>query len=83
MFNLACRRQVKKIEIMSLENLNLAELNAQEVQEVDGGFPGYKVLEGLAILASAAWMYHEINCGKCNGTGWSTGSYSAGAGGSW
>jgi lactobin A/cerein 7B family class IIb bacteriocin len=28
----------KTLEIMKLENLNLVELNAQEVQEVDGGF---------------------------------------------
>jgi hypothetical protein len=26
---------------MNLENLNLVELNAQEVQEVDGGFFGF------------------------------------------
>ena len=68
---------------MNLENLNLVELNAQEVQEVEGGNPVVKVLEGLAILAAAALMYHETHCGKCNGTGWSTGWYSSGAGGSW
>ena len=28
---------------MSLENLNLVELNAQEVKEVEGGFWGYVV----------------------------------------
>jgi hypothetical protein len=27
----------KTLEIMNLENLNLVELNAQEVQEVEGG----------------------------------------------
>ncbi len=31
----------KTLEIMNLENLNLVELNAQEVQEVEGGmWPG-------------------------------------------
>lgn len=28
----------KTLEIMNLENLNLVELNAQEVQEVEGGW---------------------------------------------
>ena len=28
----------KTLEIMNLENLNLVELNAQEVKEVDGGW---------------------------------------------
>lgn len=63
---------------MNLNNLNLVELNAQEVQEVEGGWI-VKVLQGLAIAASAALMYHEENCGKCNGTGF---SIESGAGGS-
>ncbi|MEC5165809.1 hypothetical protein RCH18_001542 [Flavobacterium sp. PL11] len=63
---------------MNLENLNLVELNAQEVQEVDGGWV-VKLLEGLAIVAAGAMMYHERNCGKCNGTGYSTGSGSEGS----
>ena len=64
---------------MNLEKLNLVELNAQEVQETEGGWV-VKLLEGVAILASAAVAYHEYNCGKCNGTGYSR---NAGAGGSW
>jgi hypothetical protein len=56
MFNLACRRQVKKIEIMSLENLNLAELNAQELQEVDGGNP----YVGWIISAAAGSFLYGI-----------------------
>jgi hypothetical protein len=67
---------------MNLENLNLVELNAKEVKELDGGWV-VKILEGLAILASGAVIYHEIHCGKCNGTGWSTGRLSKGASGSW
>lgn len=30
-------RQAQKLLIMNFENLNLVELNAQEVQEVEGG----------------------------------------------
>jgi hypothetical protein len=62
---------------MNLENLGLVELNAQEELHTDGGWI-VKVLEGLAILATAALAYHEANCGKCNGTGYSTGAGSSG-----
>jgi hypothetical protein len=51
MFNLACRRQVKKIEIMNLDNLNLVELNAQEVEETEGGLFG---IDDGAIALSIA-----------------------------
>ena len=37
----------KNLKIMKLENLNLVELNAQEVQCIDGGFFG---------LDDAAWI---------------------------
>lgn len=67
---------------MNLENLNLVELNAQEVNEVDGGWI-VPVLEGLALIATAAMMYHDEHCGKCNRSGWSTGTYSQGSSGSW
>jgi hypothetical protein len=36
---------------MNLEKLNVAELNAQEVQEIEGG------LTGLELLAAAAAIY--------------------------
>jgi hypothetical protein len=38
----------KKIEIMNLENLNLVELNAQEVQEVEGGRSWFTGILGFA-----------------------------------
>lgn len=31
----------KNVKKMNLDNLNLVELNAQEVQEIEGGFWGY------------------------------------------
>lgn len=37
---------------MNLENLNLVELNAQEVQETEGGFLPLIVLVVVAVLAS-------------------------------
>jgi lactobin A/cerein 7B family class IIb bacteriocin len=36
---------------MNLDNLNLVELNAQEVQEVEGGFWGALVLGALIGVA--------------------------------
>lgn len=68
---------------MNLENLNLVELNAQEALFTEGGHWLVKALEAIAIVATGALMYHEKHCGKCNGTGWSTGALSQGAGGSW
>ena len=42
----------KTLEIMNLENLNLVELNAQEVQDVEGGFWGIVVgLVAAGIIA--------------------------------
>jgi hypothetical protein len=45
---------------MNLENLNLVELNAQEVQEVDGGFLSiFKMtgfLDGIAGNCDA-WLF--------------------------
>ena len=52
---------------MNLENLGLVELNAQEVKEVDGGWI-VLLLQGLAILANGALMYHEAHCEQCGGT---------------
>lgn len=50
---------------MNIENLNLVELNAQEVQEVEGGWI-VPVLRGVAYLALMAVAYHDANCEKCN-----------------
>lgn len=44
---------------MNLENLNLVELNAQEVQEVDGGYWGL-VLTAIGMCgAGAAWVFDK------------------------
>jgi hypothetical protein len=43
---------------MNLENLNLVELNAQEVQEVDGGFI-WVVLGAIATACVADWDNFE------------------------
>lgn len=71
---------------MNLENLNVVELNAQEMQNTDGGIGPLvvKILEGLAILAGGAVMLHDQNCSKCNNDG-VTIYYGpdGGAGGSW
>lgn len=50
---------------MNLENLNLVELNAQETQETEGGHPVVWILEGLAVLATAAMLRHERGCWRC------------------
>ena len=41
---------------MNLDNLNLVELNAQEIQEVDGGVkpPSFWAVYGLYLLVEAA-----------------------------
>jgi hypothetical protein len=39
---------------MNLENLNLVELNAQEVQEVEGGNPFIQGLTYILLLIDAA-----------------------------
>jgi hypothetical protein len=49
---------------MNLENLNLVELNAQEVQEVDGGFWWVPILGGylaweIAGNPKASWAAFE------------------------
>ena len=43
----------KILEIMNLENLNLVELNAQEVQEVEGGIIWWIVAAALLVSAKA------------------------------
>jgi hypothetical protein len=41
---------------MNLRNLNLVELNAQEVQEVDGGYPIiWWLVGGLAYDIASNW----------------------------
>lgn len=51
---------------MNLENLNLVELNAQEIEVIDGGNPyvGW-VVAGLAwdILSSPSASYHSFMAG--------------------
>ena len=42
---------------MNLENLNLVELNAQEVQEVDGG--DFGVVSGFLIGALIGWAVSQ------------------------
>jgi lactobin A/cerein 7B family class IIb bacteriocin len=47
---------------MNLENLNLVELNAQEVQEVEGGiFPLLLVLcvDAFMLSTMASYAYHS------------------------
>ena len=49
----------KNLEIMlDLQNLNLVELNAQDVQEVDGGFI-WVVLGAIATACVADWDNFE------------------------
>ncbi|MFW0739884.1 class IIb bacteriocin, lactobin A/cerein 7B family [Flavobacterium sp. T12S277] len=43
---------------MNLENLNLVELNAQEVQEIDGGIWGV-ILGAIATACIADWDNFE------------------------
>lgn len=50
---------------MNLDNLNLVELNAQEVQEIDAGWI-VPVLRGLAYLGLMAVAYHDANCEQCS-----------------
>ncbi|VXB28568.1 conserved hypothetical protein [Flavobacterium sp. 9R] len=44
---------------MNLNNLNLVELNAQEVQEVEGGYWGLAAaaVGGLALIAVAGGIF--------------------------
>ena len=48
---------------MNLQNLNLVELNAQEVQEVEGGNP---VIRGATLFFSLCAAIHDH---LCNGSG--------------
>lgn len=51
MYNLACHLTSFKNLKMDLKNLNLVELNAQEMKEVEGGFLFAFILGlGLGIL---------------------------------
>lgn len=48
---------------MNLDNLNLIELNAQEIQEVEGGYIGLvaalvATTGGLGLIAGAAYYYY-------------------------
>ncbi|MCC9016530.1 class IIb bacteriocin, lactobin A/cerein 7B family [Flavobacterium lipolyticum] len=44
---------------MNLEKLNLVELNAQEVQEIDGGVWGEIVAVGIALGGGLAWAFDK------------------------
>ena len=44
----------KKLKKMSLENLNLVELNAQEVQETEGGIIPFPWLVAGAVIVGVA-----------------------------
>jgi hypothetical protein len=51
-----------KTKKMTLENLNLVELNAQEVENTDGGYWGLiiaaiGVTGGIGLIAGAAYYY--------------------------
>ena len=48
----------KTLEIMNLQNFNIVELNAQEVQEVQGGFI-WVVLNAIATACVADWDNFE------------------------
>ncbi|PBJ11469.1 class IIb bacteriocin, lactobin A/cerein 7B family [Flavobacterium sp. ACN6] len=54
-----------QLELVNLDDLNLAELNAQEIKEVEGGWI-VPVLRGLAYLGLMAVAYHDANCEQCN-----------------
>ena len=41
---------------MDLEKLNLVELNAQEIQETEGGLLGLLILAAPWVGAGAAWI---------------------------
>lgn len=48
----------KTLEVMNLENLNVVELNANEVKEVEGGFG--PLLYNLAVFALGVYVgYNE------------------------
>lgn len=44
---------------MNLEELNLVELNAQEVKEIDGGIWGPIVAAGVAVCGGLAWAFDK------------------------
>lgn len=44
---------------MNLENLNVVELNAQEMQNTDGGFLG--ILLTVAVVALVIWAATDDN----------------------
>lgn len=44
---------------MNLENLNLVELNAQELQEVDGGIWGAIVAGAVAVGGGCGWFFSK------------------------
>jgi lactobin A/cerein 7B family class IIb bacteriocin len=51
---------ILKLEIMSLENLNLVELNAQEVQETEGGIIPLLIIGACLLFSGCAARKVEI-----------------------
>lgn len=61
-----------------MKNLNVVELNAQELREVEGG---NRYVKAFTFIMEAAGIYDAIDDFK---SGWnSVHSYGSGAGGSW
>lgn len=48
--------------IMNLEKLNLVELNAQELKEIDGGF--FLLFQNPIVIAFAVGMYNQYQSHK-------------------
>lgn len=53
---------------MNLENLNVVELNAQEMQNVDGGIIPLLIVVAVGALASGCTMNVNVN-NQVNNTG--------------
>lgn len=49
---------------MNLDNLNLVELNAQEVEEVEGGYILAVIGIAIGVYLSLAYYDHQIGHGK-------------------
>jgi hypothetical protein len=64
---------------MNLEKLNLVELNAQEISEIDGGW----WVRALERVGAALGVYDAISDFKEGWNSVKSPNYGAGAGGSW
>jgi lactobin A/cerein 7B family class IIb bacteriocin len=54
---------------MNLENLNLVELNAQEVQEIEGGFLPLLIIGAALLLSSCAATKPVVNHQQAHNNG--------------